>query len=285
MSISITLNSSIQTAPRSPIQDFNFDGQPVRIVTRDGEPWFVAADVCRVLDIGNPSQAVSRLDDDEKHTLTTNEGGNIKGLGSFGAMPVVINESGLYALVLTSRKPEAKRFKRWITWEVLPGIRRTGSYGRAPVAVFDPNDPAALRAVLLGYTEKVQALQTENAGLLAENGALGAKVEHFADKAETLDRIAARDGEAGLQQTSKEITGKANALIDWMSRNGWLFRRNDNSAWIGRQDKIDSGYLVVRERPSKQREDRTHPQTMVTPKGRVKLASLWNQGDMLKGKK
>jgi prophage antirepressor-like protein len=98
---------------------FDFEEQAVRVVMRDGEPWFVAADVCRVLEIGNPTDAVRRLDDDEV-TLDTIEGSH--------RQTNLINESGLYALVLTSRKDQAKRFRKWITAEVLPAIRRTGRY-------------------------------------------------------------------------------------------------------------------------------------------------------------
>lgn len=98
----------------------------VRTVTINGEPWFVASDVCKALDIGNPSQAISRLDDDEKVTLTTNEGHSGK-LGG-AQMLNVISEAGLYSLILKSRKPEAKAFKRWITHEVIPDIRQYGMY-------------------------------------------------------------------------------------------------------------------------------------------------------------
>ncbi|MEO5376129.1 MAG: Bro-N domain-containing protein [Alphaproteobacteria bacterium] len=88
------------------------------------EPWFVAADVCRVLEIGNSRDAVSRLDDDEKSSFLTD-------VGTADA-PVrkvsIINESGLYSLIMTSRKPAAKRFRKWVTADVLPSIRRTGRY-------------------------------------------------------------------------------------------------------------------------------------------------------------
>lgn len=98
---------------------FDFEEQAVRVVMRDDEPWFVAADVCRVLELENPSATLKRLDDDEV-TLNTIEGSH---------RPTnLINESGLYALVLTSRKEQAKRFRKWITAEVLPAIRRTGRY-------------------------------------------------------------------------------------------------------------------------------------------------------------
>jgi hypothetical protein len=100
---------------------FEFDGLTVRVILLSGVPWWVLADVCQVLEIGNPSMAASRLDDDEKGISTVDTlGGPQK--------TAIINESGLYSLILTSRKPEAKRFKKWITATVIPTIRQTGSY-------------------------------------------------------------------------------------------------------------------------------------------------------------
>ena len=103
-----------------------FDDCQVRVVTDEqGSPWFVAADVCAVLDLGNSRQAIARLDDDEKGVSL------IRTISGDQSMTTV-NEPGLYSLILGSRKPEAKRFKRWVTHEVLPAIRRTGHYGIAP---------------------------------------------------------------------------------------------------------------------------------------------------------
>jgi prophage antirepressor-like protein len=109
------------TAQSSAVVTFNFVAQTVRIVMMGDEPWFVAADVCEVLEIAETHRALARLDDDEKgrHTMTT-PGGNQE--------VSTINESGLYSLILTSRKPEAKKFKKWVTSEVLPAIRKTGHY-------------------------------------------------------------------------------------------------------------------------------------------------------------
>lgn len=108
------------------LQVFEYeDRNQFRTIDIRGEPWFVLADVCRVLEIGNPSQAASRLDDDEKGVITNDTPGGPQQM-------VVINESGLYSLILTSRKPEAKRFKKWVTSEVLPAIRKTGSYSIRP---------------------------------------------------------------------------------------------------------------------------------------------------------
>lgn len=97
----------------------------VRVVMKNGLPWFVAADVCRVLEISNPRDAVARLDDDEK------DGVGITDAIGRQQQTNVVNESGLYALTLTSRKPEARNFQRWVYHEVLPSIRKTGSYSIA----------------------------------------------------------------------------------------------------------------------------------------------------------
>lgn len=113
---------------------FNFGAHSVRVVVRDGEPWFVASDVCAALLYKNTSDAVAtHLDDDERSTIANSESRN--GGGSL----VVINESGLYALVLRSRKPEARKFAKWVTSEVLPAIRKTGVYVGKPFTV-NPGD-------------------------------------------------------------------------------------------------------------------------------------------------
>ena len=101
-----------------------FNDYSIRTTEINGQIWFVAADVCKALEINNPSDALKRLDDDERLTLANSEGQNGNGAQSYN----IINESGLYSLILRSRKAEAKRFKKWVTAEVLPSIRKTGSY-------------------------------------------------------------------------------------------------------------------------------------------------------------
>lgn len=96
----------------------------MRTTAIDGEPWFVAADVCRALELGNVSRAIERLDDDEGGLLEITHPQNPDKKIKVN----IVNEPGLYTLVLGSRKPEAKAFKRWITHEVLPTLRKTGSY-------------------------------------------------------------------------------------------------------------------------------------------------------------
>jgi prophage antirepressor-like protein len=107
------------------LQVFEYHGDnKVRTAEIDGQIWFYAVDVCKILELNNVSQALSALDDDEKTTIINSDGQAGIGAQSF----LVINEPGLYSLIIRSRKPEAKAFKRWVTHEVLPSIRKKGGY-------------------------------------------------------------------------------------------------------------------------------------------------------------
>jgi len=101
---------------------FTYNTKQVRVIEKDGEPWFVAKDVCDILEISNGRDAVSRLDDDEKDAV-----GITDAIGR-EQQTTIISESGVYALVFTSRKPKAEQFKRWIRKDVLPSIRKHGAY-------------------------------------------------------------------------------------------------------------------------------------------------------------
>ena len=103
------------------MQVFKYEDNEVRTVERNGEVWWVLADVCRVLDIKNPTDVRKRLDEDERARFNLGRQGEAN----------IISESGLYKVILRSDKPEAKKFKRWVTHEVLPSIRQTGAYDAA----------------------------------------------------------------------------------------------------------------------------------------------------------
>ena len=103
------------------IQEFLYENSPIRMIESNGETWWVLSDICKVLDLSTPSKVADRLDLDEKgmtsiHTLGGKQNATI------------VNESGLYSVILRSDKPEAKAFRRWITHEILPEIHRTGGY-------------------------------------------------------------------------------------------------------------------------------------------------------------
>jgi prophage antirepressor-like protein len=140
---------------------------PVRVVMRSGAPWFVAIDVCLILGIRNSRQALSRLDDDEKGVISNDTLGGKQELAT-------VSESGMYALVLGSRKPSARQFRKWVTSEVLPTIRRTGGYGASAERGDRPRSPDELaRIVAVLHPHQLRTLEALN-GLSAD----GAGVKH-----------------------------------------------------------------------------------------------------------
>ena len=135
-----SLNATAAPAPAMPNFDaerqaaavapaeFTFGGRAIRVIQRDGESWFVATDVATALGYASPKDAAEHLDADEKGSAIARTPGGEQRV-------TVINESGLYALVLRSRKPEARKFAKWVTSEVLPSIRKTGAYARQEYSV------------------------------------------------------------------------------------------------------------------------------------------------------
>ncbi|MFF4927432.1 phage antirepressor [Streptomyces griseofuscus] len=163
------------------IEKFNYNGAEVRTVIKDGGPWFVAKDVCAVLEIGNPSQALTYLDEDEKSHVNPNLISNEVGRG--GRAPLVVNEPGLYSLILRSRKPEARQFKRWVTHEVLPTIRKTGGYAAPGI---DLTDPAKVIEIMQASIQayEVEKAKREHAELVIENQAPKVEIaDRFIDSA------------------------------------------------------------------------------------------------------
>lgn len=181
----------------------------VRTTVIGGEPWFVAADVCRALAIGNPSMALDRLDDDER-TLISIEG------ASNGKPVNGVNEPGLYSLVLGSRKPEAKAFKRWITHDVIPAIRKTGGY-QVPQSPAEQMAQGILAAQkLLAERDATIAKQNEQIAVLTPKGI-------FAD-AVTASKTSILVG--GLAKLIKQqgIDIGQKRLFAWMRENGFLIK-------------------------------------------------------------
>lgn len=229
----------------SDLSIFRYDGADVRTFTIEGEPWFALIDVCAILDIGNPSAAASRLDEDEV-TLISNEGRQTN----------VVNEPGLYSLVLGSRKPEARAFKRWVTHEVLPAIRQTGSY-----AV--PETPEQLMA---------RALVTAQGVIERKDVAIAA----LTPRAEAWDELASAEGDYEVADAAKILaragveTGRTR-LFNQMNAIGWIYR-SPQGKWKARQTAVDSGYL--REKPQSHHHPRTGELVLDPPQVRVTLRGL-----------
>lgn len=136
---------------------FNYNEMPIRTLQKDDQTWWVLADVCKVLEITNARNVAARLDDDEKNTVHLTDG--IPGNPNI----TVINEPGLYSVILRSDKPEAKAFKRWVTHEVLPAIRRNGAYSKSDeryeiaklIATCDNSNAVNGILALYGYSAKL----------------------------------------------------------------------------------------------------------------------------------
>jgi prophage antirepressor-like protein len=232
---------------------FNFGDFPVRIEDREGALWFVLPDVCRVLEIANVADAASRLDDDERDVV------GITDTMGREQQTTIVSESGLYSLVLRSRKAEARAFKKWITAEILPAIRRTGGYGMPPAP--DLNDNATLRALLLGKLGQMDVLAADNKDLKG--------------KAEALDRLTNAAGTLCVTDAAKSLGLPPKRLFGWLIGHSWIYRRNGSGALVGYQNKLDSGLLrhKITRLTRTDGSTRITEQVLVTAKGLAQLAA------------
>lgn len=279
MQASFEFTTSSVPSANSPISAYVFEGAPIRVIMIDGTPWWVLVDVCRVLDIRNPSDAASRLDSDEKTTLGNTEGAENRRFFGPGAAPTLVNESGVYSLTITSRKPEAKRFKKWITSEVLPSIRRTGSYSVQPADVSPPAPTLSMAEMTLAVigdlqkqveTHKLQI--AEHLDTIASHADL---LNYSMPRAAIHDRLIHADGTLTLSDAAKNIGVAPRKFIALLRREEWLFRRG-KSPLTAYQDKIKSGYLThkISVILAPNGEEKMTEQVRVTSKGMAKLARL-----------
>ena len=175
----------------------------VRTLNLNGEPWFVAVDVCSVLDLSNPTIAVSRLDEDERAKFNLGRQGDA----------TIVNEPGLYTLVLGSRKPEAKAFKRWITHEVIPAIRKHGVYITDEKLKLFAEHPELLDALM-------RSLYTAH----AENLRHRAERQTLLPKADYYDAFMDADGCTNLRTTAKELNVPERWFARFLQQTGFLYR-------------------------------------------------------------
>lgn len=211
------------------IQKFDFKGAALRTLTDEaGEPWFVAKDVCDILGHSNVSMALDRLDDDERSKFNLGRQGETN----------IVNEAGLYVLVLGSRKPEAHEFKRWVTHEVLPQIRRTGGY--IPTTDADDDMTILAKAVMIGQ-RTMEAQKRKIAAQQTRIDELQPKASMWDNFVDIPDVLSVGNSAKLLSNLGRPIGRKT--LFSWLERNGWVFRENGH--WIARQNRIDAGHLVM----------------------------------------
>ena len=212
------------------IQKFDFRGASLRTLADEaGEPWFVAKDVCDVLELSNVGQALARLDDDEKSSITLNDGtpGNPN--------RAIVSESGLYALVLASRKPEAHEFQRWVTHEVLPSIRKHGGY-MAGQERMTPEQMAlaSMRWLQSKVDEQAKQLKAQEGKVLFANAVESAKTS-----------ILVGDLAKILKGNGVDIGQKR--LFTWLREHGWLIKARGSSCNMPTQKSMDLGLFEIKE--------------------------------------
>ena len=198
----------------------------VRIILQDNEPWFVAKDVCECLEISNSRQALSRLDTDEKADVILNDGSQNRKMN-------IVNEYGLYNLVLSSRKPEAKEFKRWITHDVLPALRKTGSYYM--------NIPQTLPEALRAYADEVEQHNKTKALVEAQRPKV-----LFADAVSTSNTDILVGDLAKLLSQNGYTVGQ-NRLFEQLRSEGFLISRKGNSYNMPTQKAMEMGLFRIKE--------------------------------------
>ena len=225
----------------------------IRTLTIDGEPWFVAADVCKALELGNPSMTVERLDADEKGISS------IDTLGGKQRM-AIINEPGLYSVILCSRKPEAKAFKRWITHEVIPAIRKYGgdmTKSLLEQVLENPN-------LIYEFARRMLAEQQKNERLKQE-------LDRAKPKADYYDAFIHPESCTNIRATAKELKVPEKMFTAFLIRKRYLYRA-PSGGLMPYAKAADDGLFFVKDYIAVNGHQGVY--TLVTPKGKALFLSM-----------
>jgi anti-repressor protein len=253
----------------SALEVFSYADTTIRTMVIDDEPWFVARDVLDVRGRTNLTEALRGLDDDEFSTTEV-----VDSAGRRQPNAYIVNEPGLYSLILRSRKPEAKAFKRWITHEVLPAIRRTGRYETAPAV------PQSFAEALQLAADQARQLEVAEQQLAIA-----------APKADAWDHLATAAGDYSVADASKILSRDPaikvgrDRLFTLLNGYRWVYRRELDNRWTVYQRAVDTGW--VSELASSHYHPRTGelvldaPQVRITAKGLGELHKRLAAGTQL----
>lgn len=238
------------------IQQFDFRGASLRTLTDEaGEPWFVAKDVCDILEISNPSDALKRLDDDERSRFNLGRQGETN----------IVNEAGLYVLVLGSRKTEAHEFKHWVTHEVLPSIRKHGGYmvGQERMTP-EQMALASMRWLQSKVDEQAKQLKAQEGKVL------------FANAVETA-RTSILVGDFAKILKGNGIDIGPRRLFAWLREHGWLIKAKGSSWNMPTQKAMDLHLFEIKETTISHSDGHTtiNKTPKMTGKGQTYFARLF----------
>lgn len=230
------------------IQIFKYENNDIRTVEMNGEPWFVLKDVCVVLGLGTVSKVADRLDADEKGMNQIHTPGGMQDV-------TVINESGLYNVILRSDKPEAKPFRKWVTSEVLPSIRKNGGY----ISGQEQLTPSELMAKALLVANKTLAERDARISeLTVQNAIMQPKAEYF-------DELVDRNLLTSFRETAKQLGVEEKKFISFLMEKKYIYR--DKKAKLMPYADKNNGLFEVKE-CFNEKTKWSGTQTLITPKGR-----------------
>ena len=230
------MNQLTNAMPIELVASFNFDASRIRAIQINDEPWFIALDVAALLEYRDAPSMTRMLDDDEKGTH------NLRTLGG-DQQVTIINESGLFSAILSSRKPEAKRVKKWVTSDVLPSIRKTGQYRTQPTSE-------------LSRLEILQmAIEAEKANIQ-----LTSQLAIAAPKVNYYDKVVTRENLLNASQVAQKIKMSAVKLNKYLEELG-VYNSSVKSSRVFKQWFVDKGFGLVRQ------TELGYPQAMFTLKG------------------
>ena len=253
------------------IQVWNYESSEIRTVQVNGEPWFVGKDVAAVLGYSNPRDAINkRVDDEDKGVAKCDTLGGVQDL-------TIINESGLYSLVLSSKLPNAKKFKRWVTSEVLPSIRKHGAYMTEQTlerALTSPDFLIELATQLKTEQEQRRRLETTVA-------AQSKQMEQDKPKVLFADSVTASSSSILIGELAKLIKQNGvdigqRRLFEWMRANGYLIKRKGSEYNLPTQRSMEQGLMEIKETSVVHTGYTTISKTpKVTGKGQVYFINLF----------
>ena len=240
------------------LQTFNYNGSEVRTVQVDGETWWVLKDVCEILELSNPSRVAERLENDERSNFKLGRQGDA----------IIINESGLYNVILRSDKPEAKPFRKWVTSEVLPSIRKHGAYMTPETleqAILNPDTIIRIATALKEEQNKNKALEAVNSALTVDNQIMRPKADYF-------DELVDRNLLTSFRETAKQLEVGEKKFVSFLLEKKYIYR--DKKGKLMPYADKNNGLFEVKE-TFNEKTQWSCTQTLITPKGRETFRLLF----------
>lgn len=244
------------------LQTWNYESSEVRTIQKNGEPWWVLADVCKVLDLSNPSKVADRLEPDEKANFE---------LGLRGGATNCINESGLYAVILRSDKPQAKPFRKWVTSEVLPTIRKHGAYMTEQTLERALTSPD----FLIELATQLKAEQAQRKQLETTVAVQNQQIAELQPKASYYDVVLNCKDLISIGKIAKDYGWSAQKLNEYLHKHGVQYKQG--KTWLLYQKYAGMGYTSTKTHTYHGDDGREHaaePHTYWTQKGRLFIYDL-----------